>query len=118
MSAAVRIALGRSIVQSVAGMRSELPVLTLEPELERILNESSQDGESRGLEPGMVERLHSSLSEQAQKQEIAGDPAVLLVSPNLRPWLSRMMRGIRNLHVMAYNEIPDDRRIQMVAAVS
>lgn len=118
LSAAVRIALGRSIVQSVAGMRSELPVLTLEPELERILNESSQDGESRGLEPGMVERLHSSLSEQAQKQEIAGDPAVLLVSPNLRPWLSRMMRGIRNLHVMAYNEIPDDRRIQMVAAVS
>ena len=118
LSAAVRIALGRSIVQSVAGMRSELPVLTLEPELERILNESSQDGESRGLEPGMVERLHTSLSEQAQKQEIAGDPAVLLVAPNLRPWLSRMMRGIRNLHVMAYNEIPDDRRIQMVAAVS
>jgi len=118
LSAAVRIALGRSIVQSVAGMRSELPVLTLEPELERILNESSQDGESRGLEPGIVERLHTSLSEQAQKQEIAGDPAVLLVAPNLRPWLARMMRGIRNLHVMAYNEIPDDRRIQMVAAVS
>lgn len=118
LSAAVRIALGRSIVQSVAGMRAELPVLTLDPELERILNESSQDGESRGLEPGIVERLHTSLSEQAQKQEIAGDPAVLLVAPNLRPWLSRMMRGIRNLHVMAYNEIPDDRRIQLVAAVS
>ena len=32
--------------------------------------------------------------------------------------LSRMMRGIRNLHVLAYNEIPDDKRIQMVAAVS
>jgi flagellar biosynthesis component FlhA len=27
------------------------------------------------------------------------------------------MRGIRNLHVLAYNEIPDDKRIQMVAAV-
>lgn len=118
LSAAVRIALGRSIVQSVAGMRSELSVLTLEPKLERILNESSQDGESRGLEPGIVERLHTSLSEQAQKHEIAGEPAVLLVAPNLRPWLARMMRGIRNLHVMAYNEIPDDRRIQMIAAVS
>lgn len=118
LSAAVRIALGRSIVQSVAGMRAELPVMTLEPELERILNESNEDSEGRGLEPGMVERLHTSLSEQAQKQEIAGDPAVLLVAPNLRPWLARMMRGIRNLHVMAYNEIPDDKRIQMVAAVS
>jgi len=118
LSAAVRVSLSRSIVQSVAGMRSELPVLTLEPELERILNDSSKDGESLGLEPGIVERLHESLSEQAQKQEIAGEPAVLLVAPNLRPWMSRMMRGIRNLYVLAYNEIPDDKRIQMVGAVS
>jgi len=117
LSAAVRIALGRSIVQNVAGLRSELPVLTLEPELERILNESSQDGASMGLEPSLIERLHESLSERAQHQEIAGEPALLLVSPAIRPWLSRMMRGIRNLHVLAYNEIPDDKRIQMVAAV-
>jgi flagellar biosynthesis protein FlhA len=118
LSAAVRVALGRTIVQNVAGMRSELPVLTLEPELERILNESTQEGACQGLEPGLVERLHESLSEKAQKQEIAGEPAVLLVAPNLRPWLARMMRGIRNLSVLAYNEIPDEKRIQMVAAVS
>lgn len=118
LSAAVRVALGRSIVQSVAGMRSDLPVLTLEPELERVLNESSRDGASLGIEPGLVARLHERLSDQAQKQEIAGEPAVLLVAPNLRPWLSRMLRGIRNLHVLAYNEIPDDKRIQMLAAVS
>jgi flagellar biosynthesis protein FlhA len=117
LTASVRVALGRSIVQNVAGMRSELPVLTLDPELERILNEATQDGASQGLEPGLVERLHKSLSERAQKQEVDGEPAVLLVAPNLRPWLARMMRGIRNLHVLAYNEIPDDKRIQMVAAV-
>jgi len=118
LSAAVRVALGRTIVQNVAGMRSELPVLTLEPELERILNESTQEGVCQGLEPGLVERLHETLSSKAQKQEIAGEPAVLLVAPNLRPWLARMMRGIRNLSVLAYNEIPDEKRIEMVAAVS
>jgi len=118
LSAAVRIALGRSIVQSVAGMRSDLPVMTLEPGLERILNDSSKDGASLGLEPGMVERLHETLTEHAQKQEIAGEPALLLVAPNLRPWIARMMRGIRNLYVLAYNEIPDDKRIQMIAAIS
>jgi len=117
LTASVRVALGRSIVQNVAGMRTELPVLTLDPELERILNEATQDGASQGLEPGLVERLHESLNERAQKQEVDGEPAVLLVAPNLRPWLARMMRGIRNLHVLAYNEIPDDKRIQMVAAV-
>lgn len=118
LSAIVRVALGRSIVQDVAGMRPELPVLTLDPELERILNESTQDGASPGLEPGLVDRIHESLTDSAQKQEIAGEPAVLLVAPGLRPWLSRLTRGIRNLHVLAYNEVPDDKRIQMVAAVS
>ncbi len=118
LSAAVRVALGRSIVQNVAGTRPELPVLTLEPELERILNESTRDGSSMGLEPGLVERLHESLNAEAQKQEVSGEPAVLLVPPNLRPWLARMMRGIRNLHVLAYNEVPDDKRIQMVGAIS
>ena len=118
LSAIVRVALGRSIVQDVAGMRPELPVLTLDPELERILNESTQEGSSPGLEPGLVDKLHESLSETASKQEMVGEPAVLLVAPTLRPWLSRLTRGIRNLHVLAYNEIPDDKRIQMVAAVS
>ena len=65
----------------------------------------------------MMERLHNTLSEQAQSQEIAGEPAVLLVAPQVRPWMSRMMRNIRNLYVLAYNEVPDDKRIQMLAAV-
>ncbi len=118
LSAAVRVSLGRSIVHNVAGTRPELPVLTLEPELERILNESAQENGTIGLEPAMVERLHQSLTDKAQSQEIAGEPAVLLVSPLVRPWMSRMMRNIRNLHVLAYNEVPDDKRIQMIAAVS
>ncbi len=118
LSAAVRVALGRSIVHNVAGTRPELQVLTLDPELERILNESAQDSGNVGLEPAMVERLHQSLTERAESQEIAGEPAVLLVAPSVRPWVSRMMRSIRNLHVLAYNEVPDDKRIQMIAAVS
>ncbi len=118
LSAAVRVSLGRSIVHNVAGTGPDLPVLTLDPELERILNESASENGNIGLEPGMVERLHEVLSEKAQSQEIAGEPAVLLVAPLVRPWMARMMRNIRNLHVLAYNEIPDDKRIQMIGAVS
>jgi flagellar biosynthesis protein FlhA len=115
--AAVRVALGRSIVQGVAGMREELPVLTLEPELEQLLTESTRNGAAAGLEPGLVERIHRVLSENAERQEAAGEPAVLLVAPGLRPWLAKLMRGIRNLHVLAYNEIPEDKQIRMVGAV-
>ena len=117
LASAVRVALGRSIVQNVAGTGPELPVLTLEPELEQILNTSSQNGTVAGLEPGLVEKLHQSLASRAQDQEAAGEPSILLVGPNIRPWLARMMKGIRNLHVLAYSEIPDDRQIRMVAAV-
>ncbi len=117
LSAAVRVALGRSIVQNVAGTGAELPVLTLEPELERILNDSVSENGTLGLEPAMVERLHQSLSDKAQSQEIAGEPAVLLVAPQVRPWMARMMRSVRNLHVLSYNEIPDEKRVQMIGAV-
>ncbi len=117
LSAAVRVRLGRSIVQNVAGMQPELKVMTLEPELERILNDSSRDGASLGVEPGIIERLQTSLKSEAQRREVSGDPAVLLVSPQLRPWLAKMARNVRNLSVLAYNEVPDDKRIEMVATV-
>jgi len=117
LSAAVRVSLGRSIVQNVAGTRPELPVITLEPELERILNESVSETGTIGLEPAMVERLHTALSDKAQGQEIAGEPAVLLVSPQVRPWMARMMKSVRNLHVLSYNEVPDEKRVQMIGAV-
>ncbi|MEM7611750.1 MAG: flagellar biosynthesis protein FlhA [Pseudomonadota bacterium] len=117
LTSAVRVALGRSIIQSISGNTEEVPVLTLEPELEQILNNSSQNGTVAGLEPGLVERIHRSLTSKAGDQEAAGEAAVLLVGPTVRPWLARMMKGIRNLHVLAYNEIPDDRQIRMIATV-
>ena len=117
LSAAVRVRLGRSIVQNLAGMQPELQVLTLEPELERVLHQSTQEGASLGVEPGILERLQEGLKDQAQRHEMTGDPALLLVAPTLRPWLARMMKNIRNLTVLAYDEIPDDRSIQVAATV-
>ncbi|MEO0576197.1 MAG: flagellar biosynthesis protein FlhA [Pseudomonadota bacterium] len=117
LTSAVRVVLGRSIVQQISGNAEEVPVLTLEPELEQILNNSTQNGTVAGLEPGLVERIHRALTDKATAQEAAGESAVLLVGPTVRPWLARMVKGIRNLHVLAYNEIPDDRQIRMIATV-
>ena len=118
--AATRVALGRTIIQRIGGPSGELPVITLEPALERLLQDSLQeDGDGGGgIEPGLAETVHSRLLETAQRQEIAGEPAVLLVSPTLRPWLSRFLRhGIPGLNVLAYNEVPENRNLRMVAAV-
>jgi flagellar biosynthesis protein FlhA len=114
----VRVALGRAIVQKLGSQNEELPVITLEPKLEQLLQEALRGGADGGLEPTLAERVQAQLSETAHRQDVAGQPAVLLVTPALRPWLSRFLRfAVPSLKVLAYNEVPDNRRVKLVAAV-
>ena len=119
LNAQVRVALSRQIVQDIAGMGTEIPVITLDPELEQLLTSSIVAGAANpGLEPGLAERLQSRLAESARQQEQIGQPAVLLVAPALRQTLARFLRaGVPSLHVIAWNEIPDSRRVRLVATV-
>ena len=118
--AAVRVALGRSIVQNIGGLRQELPVITLDPTLEQVLQDSMSGGgdASPGFEPGLADRIQTALADSTRRQEAAGEPAVLLVAPKIRPWIARLMRhSTPSLAVLAYNEIPENRRIRVIAAV-
>jgi flagellar biosynthesis protein FlhA len=117
--ASVRVALGRQIVQDIVGLAEELPVITLEPDLERLLsNGLTNPAASPGLEPGLAERLQRGLQEAVQRQERGGEPAVLLTPPALRAALARFFRvSVPGLHVLAWNELPDNRKVRMVTAV-
>jgi flagellar biosynthesis protein FlhA len=120
LTAAVRVALGRQIVQEITGLGTEVPVITLAPELEQILMNSLSGGGVAGaaVEPGLADRLQQSVADAARRQEMSGEPAVLLVPPQLRPWLARFTRHVaQNLHVLAYNEVPDNRRVRLVQAL-
>lgn len=120
LTAASRVALGRSIVQQISGMGADLSVVTLEPTLEQILHQTLQGGAEGGggLEPGLAENLHRSLIEETQRQEAAGRPAVLLVSQAVRTLMARFVRhSIPNLHVLAFNEIPDNKQVKIMATV-
>ncbi|WP_434680771.1 flagellar biosynthesis protein FlhA [Pseudomonas sp. R1-18] len=121
--AAVRVGLSRAIVQSIVGIEPELPVITLEPRLEQILLNSLQkagQGQEEGvlLEPSMAEKLQRSLIEAAQRQEMQGQPVILLVAGPIRAMLSRFGRlAVPNMHVLAYQEIPDNKQVTIVATV-
>ncbi|AMR66947.1 flagellar biosynthesis protein FlhA [Aquipseudomonas alcaligenes] len=123
MVAAVRVALSRAIVQSIVGLEPELPVITLEPRLEQLLLNSLQkagQGSEDGilLEPGMAEKLQRSLVEAAQRQEMLGKPVILLVAGPVRAMLSRFARlAVPSMHVLAYQEIPDNKQVTIVATV-
>ena len=117
---ALRIALKRLIVQEITSGANEIPVITLAPELEQMLHQSLQAGgeDGSGIEPGLAERLQESLSEASQQQELAGEPSVLLTSGMLRPVLSRFLKNaVSGLHVLSYQEIPDDKQIKIVSSV-
>jgi flagellar biosynthesis protein FlhA len=120
LTAAVRTALSRQIYQHINGLEQEMPVITLSPELEQILQQSVQSAPEMGLgiEPGLAEQMIKELNVCVQQQELANKASVLLVSPGIRSTLARLLRSLApNLHVLTYNEVPDSKNIKVIAAV-
>ena len=119
LTASVRQALARFIVQSIVGSSSELPLITLDPGLEKLLQQAGpgQAG-APGIEPGLADRLQKAVAHTAERLEAEARPTVLVVTPELRPWMSRWLRPvIRDLHVLSYNEIPDNKQLRIVATL-
>ena len=121
LTAAVRPKLGRMIVQGLVDVDDNLPVMTLNPALEQMLNNIlQQNGSSQGLviEPRLAESLISALAKNTREIEDQGSAAVLVVSPGIRPWLSKFIRPrLSDLTVLSYTEIPDDQAIDVVATI-
>ena len=126
LTTVARQSLRRMIVQSICGNDTEIPVITLDPDLEQLLLKSMQQSQQSGgqediglvLEPNMVEKLQRSLQDSVQRQEMLGKPAILLVSGPLRPVLAKFASyGVERLHVLSYQEIPDNKQITIVASV-
>lgn len=116
----VRMALSRMILQNLVNVGEDVPVMTLDPNLEQILLQGSQqESEGIGFEPNMAERMHAALNEATQEREVVGEPAILLVPSNVRAGLARWLRhSIPSLSVLSYNEIPEDRQIKVVSTIS
>ncbi len=126
LTAAVRTSLSRLIIQTLADGVDEIPVLTLEPQLEKMLMQTVQQSQQSGikneealiLEPQMAEQLQASLRQSAEQQEAMGNTPILIVSAPIRPMLARFMRyGMVNMSVLSYQEVPDHKRITVVGVI-
>lgn len=115
----VRIALSRTIYQKINGLQPELEVLSLEPTLEQMLQDAIRGTQqSVGLEPGLAEQMLRQITEGVTRMESEGKPAVLLVASTLRLWLARLVRtNNKGLHVLAYDEIPAEKRVRVIATI-
>ena len=119
LTGVVRIALSRTIYQQINGLAPELEVLSLEPTLEQMLQDAIRGTQqSAGLEPGLAEQMLRQITEGVTKLESEGKPAVLLVASTLRLWLARLVRtNNKGLYVLAYDEIPAEKRIRVIATI-
>jgi len=120
LTAAVRVALSRGIVQQLIGPIEEIPVIVLDPGLERLLQQTLQTAgdDGAGIEPGLLEQMQTALAEAAHQQEISGQESVLLVAAGIRPWMAKFLRhSVPGMHVLSYNEIPDNRQIKVINTI-
>jgi flagellar biosynthesis protein FlhA len=120
LTALVRIALGRAIVQQLFPGTGELSVMTLDNRLERLLMQalaaSGPDG--AGIEPGLADTIAQQAASAAQQQEAMGLTPVLLVPGPLRALLSRFLRrSLPQLKVLSHAEIPESKTIRVTALV-
>lgn len=119
LTEATRAQLRRMIVQQLIGNARELPVITLDPQLEQILQQGLQsNSENPVIEPMLLNKIQTSMNEYANKQIAIGHPVILLVSQELRPLLARLLRpAVSELAVLSFNEIPDDKQINVLSTL-
>jgi flagellar biosynthesis protein FlhA len=120
LTAAIRVALGRSIVQQLYGTANDISVIGLDPELERVLQQvlGGASGDGAGIEPDLAESLAREVGNAVHHQEALGQPTVLLAPDRLRWPLARLLRrGAATLRVLAHSEIPDARTIRVSSMV-
>lgn len=121
LTALIRPSLGRSIMQTLVDLGQNLSVITLEPDLEHLISNTLLQSRKSGelvMDPKLAENLFSAVDQEKRKTEDKGLPAVLIVSPGIRPWLSKAMRNRSpGLSVLSYTEIPEDQDIKVIAKI-
>ena len=123
---AVRGALSRNIVQSIYGDSDNLSVITLDPALEQILQQSLSTARQGGdanmdsvIEPNLAQQLQQGLIDAGRKQEVEGKPAGLVVSQQIRSLMAKFAKLAYNeMHVLAFNEVPTNKNITIEASIS
>ncbi|WLI88031.1 flagellar biosynthesis protein FlhA [Massilia sp. R2A-15] len=119
LTALVRIALGRAIVQQLFPGAAELSVMTLDNRLERLLLQAmGAGGDGTGIEPGLADTIAQQAGQAAAQQEAMGLTPVLLVPAPLRALLSRFLRrALPQLKVLSHSEIPETKTIRVTSLV-
>jgi flagellar biosynthesis protein FlhA len=116
----VRQRIGGLITQTIAPARMPLPVLTLDPELEGLLNQAVRAGKDANhpIEPGLAQRIVQAVGDVAGPHLANAQKIAVVTSPASRRALSRLIAPhIPDVPVLSFLEIPDGKPVEVIAVV-
>ena len=118
---AVRSALTRTITRRFCE-HGQLRVVTLDAEVEKQIVSSltkNDQGVYLAMGADMMQQIVSQLGESVKKFAELGQTPVILTSPVIRVYLSRMLsQFFPNLYVLSFNEITTDIQIQALGNIT
>ena len=128
LAAEVRCALRRQIVSSLYGKKKDMPAFNLSGELENMLlgslNQARQNNggkvvlDNYPIDPQLLQQLQLNMPVAREQMKQQHTPPLLLVLPQIRPLLARYARLFApGLHVLSYNEIPENREVSIIGTV-
>jgi len=117
----VRSKMGRTIVKPYLGEDGTLPIITLNPQIDEILNGAMRPAEQGGylaLEPGIAQQIIQAINQSTEDAMVADGQPILLVTPQIRSQFAQLLsRFLPTLPVISQAEIPSDIKIQSAATV-
>ena len=126
LAAEVRCALRRQIVTGLFGQKTEMQAFNLGGDLENMLlgslNQARQSGkvvlDNYPIDPHLLAQLQVNMPVAREQMKQQATPPLLLVLPQIRPLLARYARLFApGLHVLSYNEIPENREVSIIGTV-
>ena len=118
---ALRPRLAPLLIQQIAPLNQPVPVMTLDTELEHMLITMVRQSGDEGLmlDNSLAEQILRKISETSEKVNARGDQVVMVVSPAIRRQFAQLVRQhIEDLVILAFTELPDSRKIEVVATIS
>jgi flagellar biosynthesis protein FlhA len=116
-----RQALGRTITRQYQAPDGTLPVITLDPRLDRSLSEQAAaipQGGMLNLDPGLSHTLLAALKQTVERVAARGHQPVLLCSPTLRRHIRRLTdRILHAVPVVGFNELDSMVRLQSLDTI-